>query len=182
MELGARVCRPRAPDCVACPLKRRCAGRAAGDPQRFPERAARPEPQELVVEVGLFERDGRLLLCRGERPFLGEMWNLPYRVAAGPAGLPRESWPRLGLRLGPKRRLGEWRHGLSRYAIRQRVVSAPVELLAREGAPEYRWVGPDAPERRGLPAFASKLLDALSPVRTEPDPAAAAPAGSKRRR
>ena len=29
MDLGALVCRPRAPDCAACPLRRRCATRGA---------------------------------------------------------------------------------------------------------------------------------------------------------
>ena len=39
MDLGAVVCRPRAPLCDACPLSEDCAGRATGAPERFPVKA-----------------------------------------------------------------------------------------------------------------------------------------------
>jgi A/G-specific adenine glycosylase len=38
MELGARVCRPRAPHCPACPARRGCATHAAGGPAATPRR------------------------------------------------------------------------------------------------------------------------------------------------
>ena len=40
MELGATVCRPRAPRCERCPVREGCATRAAGGPAPGPRRRA----------------------------------------------------------------------------------------------------------------------------------------------
>jgi len=39
MDLGATVCLPTRPDCLACPVRGHCAATAAGDPQRYPVRS-----------------------------------------------------------------------------------------------------------------------------------------------
>ena len=39
MDLGATICTPRDPRCLLCPLAAECAGRAAGDPARYPVKA-----------------------------------------------------------------------------------------------------------------------------------------------
>ena len=41
MDLGATVCRPKAPLCGRCPVASRCAGRRSGAPERFPVKAAK---------------------------------------------------------------------------------------------------------------------------------------------
>lgn len=64
MELGATVCRPRAPRCEACPAARRCAARASGRPDRFPQ-GARVKPQRAERRVLLLVRArDRILLVR----------------------------------------------------------------------------------------------------------------------
>jgi len=165
MELAARVCRPRAPRCGDCPLAALCCARAAGRPEAYPQRA-RPAPaQALRVEVGLFRHpaeDSRLLLARGARPFLGTLWNLPYRVAGG-AVIAAERWRALGLRIREKRRLGEARHGITRYALQQTVLSGIAELAAGERRVEYRWAAPAELDRLGLPAFSRKILRRFGP-------------------
>jgi A/G-specific adenine glycosylase len=158
MELGARVCRPGAADCAACPLADGCRARAAGDPLTWPERTPGAAPLVLRLQVALCRDGGAVLLSRGERPFLGGLWNLPYRVLDGAGALRREGWAGLGLRLRGARRLGTLTHGHTRYRLEQEVVAARAELLAREGAPEYRWAGPRERARLGLPAFATKAL------------------------
>ena len=39
MDLGATVCLPKRPDCVACPVQVDCVAAKAGDPQRYPVRS-----------------------------------------------------------------------------------------------------------------------------------------------
>lgn len=160
MELAARICRPRSPRCADCPLGAQCRARAAGRAEDYPQLARSAPPQALRVEVGLFREaagEGRLLLARGARPFLGELWNLPYRLAGG-AELAVERWSALGLRIREKRRLGELRHGITRYALQQTVLEGIAELRAGERAVEYRWAAPDELARLGLPAFSRKIL------------------------
>ncbi|MEO6360205.1 MAG: A/G-specific adenine glycosylase, partial [Sphingomicrobium sp.] len=41
MDLGATICRPRAPRCTACPLQDDCAAARSGDPEQFPTRAVK---------------------------------------------------------------------------------------------------------------------------------------------
>ncbi len=161
MELGARVCLPRAPSCGACPVAVGCRARIAGEPEAFPQSPRREEPVELRVEVGVFRRGEELLLARGERPFLRGLWNLPYRVLDGAGAFPPERWGELGLRLRRTRRLGERRHTITRYRIRQELLAADVELMVADRRPEYRWAGTAERERLGLPAFSLRVLSKL---------------------
>ena len=78
MDLGATICRPRAPDCPACPLNADCAAFASGDPEAFPVRQARRERPLRHGIVRWIERDGAVwLVRRPERGMLGGMAALP---------------------------------------------------------------------------------------------------------
>jgi A/G-specific adenine glycosylase len=65
MELGATVCRPRAPRCGECPVRAGCAARAAGGPQP----PARRRGAERFEDSDRYAR-GRVVaaLLAGERP------------------------------------------------------------------------------------------------------------------
>lgn len=83
MELGATICRPRAPLCSECPLRRDCAGRAS--PERYPAPRRRASLPLETRDVAFVTRGGRVLLRRrreGER--LGGLWDLPDAPARGP--------------------------------------------------------------------------------------------------
>ena len=87
MELGAIVCFPRDPVCARCPAARRCAARASGAPDRYPEAAppltVRSERRVLLVS----RRAGRVLLVPdpAER---GATWTLPSATVPAKAGTP----------------------------------------------------------------------------------------------
>src|SRR2546425_1696985 len=78
MELGATVCRPRAPRCPECPLRTVCGAYISGSPQRYPEA---PPPRHIPVIRVAFAvavRDGKVLLVR--RPptgLLAGLWAFP---------------------------------------------------------------------------------------------------------
>ncbi len=78
MELGATTCTPRAPACSACPLRRHCAARRAGDPEALPVVRRRSEPRRIRAAAAWVTRRGRALAVR--RPsggLLGGLWELP---------------------------------------------------------------------------------------------------------
>lgn len=82
MDLGATICRPRAPLCGACPLRQDCAAYASGEPERF------PAPKRKLVRPTRFgvahwvERNGNIWLIR--RPAKG--------MLGGMAALPGPEW------------------------------------------------------------------------------------------
>lgn len=82
MELGARVCTPRDPDCSACPLARLCQGKAA--PERYPRptrrRAHSEERWALVLQAV-----GGVVLERRTGGQLGGLWGVP----TGPGRAPK---------------------------------------------------------------------------------------------
>lgn len=82
MDLGATICRPRDPDCPACPLRVDCAAFASGEPERFPARAQRRERPHKFGVAHWIERDGHVWLER--RP--------PRGLLGGMAGLPGSLW------------------------------------------------------------------------------------------
>jgi len=77
MELGALVCRSRAPLCQACPVADSCAAFAAGVQEIIP-RPKKIAYRRVEAVVGVIEADGRILIQR--RPakgLLAGLWEFP---------------------------------------------------------------------------------------------------------
>jgi len=82
MDLGATICRPKSPDCPACPLNAGCLAFASGEPERFPapkRKAVRPTRYGVAHWI---ERSGCVWLVR--RPAKG--------MLGGMAALPGPDW------------------------------------------------------------------------------------------
>jgi A/G-specific adenine glycosylase len=79
MDLGARICTPRRPSCLMCPIKDACAGRALGIaetlPRRMPKRA---RPTRYGIAFLAMREDGAVLLrTRPDRGLLAGMTEVP---------------------------------------------------------------------------------------------------------
>ena len=119
MDLGATICRPKAPLCERCPLAFACAAFKRGDPQTYPRRqakAARPH-RHGVAFVAL--RAGQVgLIRRPAKGLLGGMLALPsgeWTPAPGPAEPPFPAdW----------RAMGEIEHVFTHFSLSLRVMSA----------------------------------------------------------
>lgn len=99
MDLGARVCLPRSPACLLCPLRPDCRAAATGRQADFPHAPPHKALPERKADVALLrDSQGRLLLARhpGERLLAG-FWELPA-LDALPFSLPMRP-----LRLGQHR-------------------------------------------------------------------------------
>jgi A/G-specific adenine glycosylase len=82
MDLGATICRPKAPQCSRCPLHDHCVAAASGEPETFPaprKRAQRPHRYGLAYWT---ERESCVWLVR--RP--------PRGLLGGMAALPGSDW------------------------------------------------------------------------------------------
>ena len=82
MDLGATICRPKSPDCRACPLSEGCLAFASGDPERFPGAKVKPVRPVRYAVAHWIERNRSVWLVR--RPATG--------MLGGMAALPGPEW------------------------------------------------------------------------------------------
>ena len=111
MDLGSTICRPKAPDCSACPLNSDCAAFALGRPDEFPARKVRADRPHRHGIAYWHERDGALFLVR--RPDSG--------LLGGMAALPGSDWRDAG---EPTGALATIRHGFTHFTLDLHVVES----------------------------------------------------------
>ncbi len=91
MDIGATLCRPRAPDCAACPLSPDCAAFRSGAPETFPRRpAAKAKPRRTGAVFFAHRADGAFLARRRPpRGLLSSTVELPGTpwTAEGPGAI-----------------------------------------------------------------------------------------------
>ena len=149
MDLGATICRPKAPLCDRCPVAEHCAALATGAPDGFPRKSAKAErPHRYGVAYVLTRGDEVALVRRPPKGLLGgmlalptsewraERWSEAEALEAAPADA---SW----------RGVGEVEHGFTHFTL-------TLQLLRAEGdADEVIWSA-----RRDLDALPSVFLKA----------------------
>ena len=113
MDLGATVCTARNPRCLVCPLASHCAARKAGDPGRFPVKAAKPPRPERRGRAFWIAQGGQVWLVR--RPGKG--------MLGGMRALPDDGWSARGDGAGDPPIAGGWRsagtvsHGFTHFTL-----------------------------------------------------------------
>lgn len=83
MELGARVCTPKSPDCAGCPIARFCAAHLEGRAAELPVPKKKKAPKR-VEQVAVVARNGdSLALVRGEEALFGGLYGPPMIEGRG---------------------------------------------------------------------------------------------------
>jgi A/G-specific adenine glycosylase len=79
MDLGARICTPRRPSCLVCPVQMDCAANARAIQETLPLRGAKGErPLRVGIAFVALREDGHVLLRRRpEAGLLGGMLEVP---------------------------------------------------------------------------------------------------------
>jgi A/G-specific adenine glycosylase len=133
MDLGATVCRPKAPRCSVCPVRLDCRAVRSGDPESFPAPKQRRERPHKYGIAYWTERDGKVWLVR--RPAKGMLGAM--------AALPGSEWNDQPVTANA---LGTVRHVFSHFSLDLAVVPRldpagddgwwqPIDQLANAGLP-----------------------------------------------
>ncbi len=142
MDLGATICRPRKPDCGACPVSRHCTAYAMGTPEAFPVKGAKRVRPIRHGTAQWIERGNEVWLVR--RPAKGLLGGMP--------ALPGSDWTDVP---GTERGLAEVRHGFTHFELRLTVV---------EGGKAHSagwWHPIDSLHDIGLPTLYRRAVDAV---------------------
>lgn len=141
MDLGSTICRPKSPDCSACPLNDNCAAYALGRQEDFPARKVRAERPHRHGIAYWHERDGALFLVRrGDTGLLGGM-----------AALPGSNWREAQ---APDDAIATIRHGFTHFTLDLHVVESS------RPPPNHGWWHPLADiDAAGLPTLFKAAVD-----------------------
>ncbi|MEM1202018.1 MAG: A/G-specific adenine glycosylase [Acidobacteriota bacterium] len=164
MELGATVCRPKAPKCLLCPLGAGCLGK--GDAERYPPPRKRRKVERVELAVAVVREEGRLLLFRrpeGGVDLMPGLWELPTVPLEGGEALS----DRLAGRYG-----GSWTLEATKERVRHGITHRSITLHLYLGAVEARddsvgegleaaWVSPEARDRFATSSVVDKVLSRL---------------------
>ena len=142
MDLGATICRPKKPDCGACPLSRHCKAYALDTPEAFPVKAAKKARPIRYGTAQWIERGGALWLVR--RPAKGLLGGMP--------ALPGSAW---GDAPRAEPALAKVRHVFTHFELRLAVIAGG------KAQGEGWWQPIDALHDIGLPTLYRRAVDAV---------------------
>jgi A/G-specific adenine glycosylase len=158
MDLGAVICRPRAPLCETCPVSGDCAAFKTGAPETYPRRSAKADRPRRYGAAFVILRDEAVGLER--RPAKG--------LLGGMAGLPTTPWraepwttaqARAAAPLSAAwREAGAIEHVFTHFSLRLLVLST----ADRAGGADLTWT-PLTAARAAVPSVFRKALDLAAP-------------------
>jgi A/G-specific adenine glycosylase len=168
MELGALICTPRNPHCVACPLTHLCEARQLGLQDQLPLKTKRKPLPHYDVTAAVVWRNGRILIAQrlfGGR--LGGLWEFPGgKVEPGEAlkhCLRREIREELGVRIKVGKPITTIDHAYTHFKITLHAFEC--ELLS--GKPQavqvqaFKWVRLSELDRFAFAKTDLRIIEAL---------------------
>ena len=165
MDLGARICTPKNPSCLLCPISKSCAGYHQGIAPLLPKRSAKkPKPTRYGAAFFVLREDAKILLRqRKEGGLLGGMTEIP-----GTDWNEKEAVAENALKSPPVN--GEWwqlpgivKHTFTHFHLELTVfrIIAPkkAELTLFADADRCKWVHRDELKSQALPSIMRKVID-----------------------
>jgi A/G-specific adenine glycosylase len=135
MDLGATICRPKAPMCSKCPLQPHCLAFRTGQPEHYPALKVRRQRPHKYGAAYWTERNGEVWLVR--RP--------PKGMLGGMAALPGSEWTDAAVQ--DLNSIGTVRHVFTHFSLDLQVV------LRSEPTAEGWWHPISELPRAGLPTL-----------------------------
>jgi A/G-specific adenine glycosylase len=153
MDLGATVCKPKAPLCDRCPISAWCDAFQTGAPETYPRKTKKADrPRRHGVAYVLTRGDAVALVRRPPKVLLGGMLGLPTSEWRSAPFSDAEAVVAAPVP-GPWRDFGAIEHVFTHFALTLRVFVAHAD----EDGADFVWT-----PRAGLSALPSVFLKAVS--------------------
>lgn len=168
MELGATVCRPRAPRCGSCPVDDYCAAYQSGTAESLPVKAPKKSRPHHVLGVGIVSRGDKVLIARRpENGLLGGLWEFPSaRQQEGEAlgeTCIRAVREAAGVDAAVRNRFRTVKHAFTHFSVTMHAFQCDYtggEARARNCS-DVRWVSPENLEDYAFSRANRKLIEYL---------------------
>ena len=168
MDLGATICIPNNPPCLACPVSSCCAAFEAGDQDQLPFKRRKTPLPHHDVGVAVILRGKRVLIAkRPAEGLLGGLWEFPGGKREDneemEACVIREAQEELGIQIQIVEPLPIVRHAYTHF----RVTLHPHICRHTKGTPrpkastECRWVALEDLDEFPFPRGSLKIIQAL---------------------
>ncbi len=153
MELGARVCIPKAPRCEQCPIAAFCSAHRDGRHEELPRVRRRAEPKRVRLVAVVATRGERVALVRSEGSLFGGMYGPPIGKGRG-----REAVRRALVHAGITARLRARATGRIEHVLSHRVLDVQVwRASAADG--EARLVTASELDTIGISKLTRRILE-----------------------
>lgn len=162
MDLGATVCMPKSPNCLACPVRKDCAACQEGKVSDYPQpKPRKPLPVRSCALMMITNTRGEVLLeQRPVRGIWGGLWSFPECPALHWKRWVRDQLPRqaaVALQWQPVRHTFTHFH-LDLQPVHIRVPDSQTFSMV---GPARVWYNTAHPDARGLAAPVKRLLEQL---------------------
>ena len=118
MELGARICKPRNPECEQCPIKQNCKSYQLGNQADRPVRKSKPDvPIKQMAAAVIVEGKSVWVRQRPEKGLLGGMWEFPSVEVEMGEDLEERFEDNLGFGVRKNSALGCFQHAYTHFRV-----------------------------------------------------------------
>ncbi len=168
MELGATVCRPRAPRCGKCPVDEYCAAYQSGTAESLPVKAPKKPRPHHILGVGIVSRKDKVLIARRpENGLLGGLWEFPSaRQLQGEAlgdTCIRAVREATGVDAALRNRFRTVRHAFTHFSVTMHAFRCEYKggRARARTCSDVKWVVPDSLEDYAFSRANRKLIEYL---------------------
>jgi len=166
MELGALICTPRSPNCVACPVQKFCIAHKNNLQEQLPNLAKRVAATERRFIAFVVEHNGKFLIRQRPAGVVNaHLWEFPNIEVGAQVCDPQHSAAKeLGFNTTAAKSLCTIKHSITRYRITLEAWHA--ELATQTAKIPGRWLTPKELHQLAFTSAHKKILQALTEAKT----------------